>query len=250
MLPLLVQWNSKLREVELDMQQWSAASGLPEVCLLLPLLYYSSGENSLSFRWEMLVLIYMEDSVMWLHTSISIIGWHIYNHHITHKVFLACTIIGSTPSVLGHLLCPSQHSPLPCTWGIPLHRQSQADKNIMGSMIMSADLIIDTKMIEWYVFWVIIPIRIMQLSCEKGAWYMYHPPKHIILIVRKVCLWRSPGDRIVMFTGYVYLYRLIYWLISGLLYESASGLAWGPHYAYYFTFYLLIDTSWCFWEWV
>ena len=46
-----------------------------------------------------------------------------------------------------------------------------------------------------------------------------------------------------MFMGYVYLYRLIYWLISGLLYESASGLAWGPHYAYYFDFYLLIDTS-------
>ena len=37
--------------------------GLPEVCLLLLLLYYSSGENSLSFRQEMLVLIYMEDSV-------------------------------------------------------------------------------------------------------------------------------------------------------------------------------------------
>ena len=47
----------------------------------------------------------------------------------------------------------------------------------------------------------------------------------------------------VTFTGYVYLYELIYGLISGLLYESASGLAWGPHYAYYFAFYLLIDTS-------
>ena len=47
----------------------------------------------------------------------------------------------------------------------------------------------------------------------------------------------------VTFTGYVYLYRLIYGLISGLLYESASGLAWGPHYAHYFAFYLLIDTS-------
>ena len=33
---------------------------------------------------------------------------HIY--HITHKVFLACTIIGSTPSILGRLLCPSQHN--------------------------------------------------------------------------------------------------------------------------------------------
>ena len=50
-------------------------------------------------------------------------------------------------------------------------------------------------------------------------------------------------SRYVMFTGYVYLYGLIYWLISGLLYESTSGLAWGPHYAYYFVFYLLIDTS-------
>ena len=48
---------------------------------------------------------------------------------------------------------------------------------------------------------------------------------------------------LVTFTGYVYLYGLIYWLISGLLYESASGLAWGPHYAYYFAFYLLISTS-------
>ena len=47
----------------------------------------------------------------------------------------------------------------------------------------------------------------------------------------------------VTFMGYVYLYRLIYWLISGLLYESASGLAWGPHYAYNFVLYLLIDTS-------
>ena len=47
----------------------------------------------------------------------------------------------------------------------------------------------------------------------------------------------------VMFTGYVYLYGLIYGPISGLLYESTLGLAWGPHYAYYFTFYLLIDTS-------
>ena len=33
-----------------DAQQWSTALGLPEVCLLLLLLYYSSGENSLSFR--------------------------------------------------------------------------------------------------------------------------------------------------------------------------------------------------------
>ena len=119
------------------------------------------------------------------------------NYHIMHKVFLACTIIGSTPSVLGCLLCPSQHNPLPCTWGIPLHRQSHVDKNIIGPVIMSADLIIDTKMVEWYVFRVIIPIRIMQLSREKGTQYMRRPPKHIIiLIVRKVCLWRSPGDRI------------------------------------------------------
>ena len=35
----------------------------------------------------------------------------------------------------------------------------------------------------------------------------------------------------VTFTGYVYLYGLIYWLISGLLYKSALGLAWGPYYA-------------------
>ena len=27
-----------------------------------------------------------------------------------HKAFLACTIIGSTPSVLGRLLCPSQYT--------------------------------------------------------------------------------------------------------------------------------------------
>ena len=119
-----------------------------------------------------------------------------HNYHITHKAFLACTIIGSTPSILGRLLCPSQHSPLPCTRGIPLHRQSQADKNIMGSMIMSADLIIDTKMVGWYVFQVIIPIRMMQLPREKGAQYMYHPLKHIILIMRNVCLQRLPGDRI------------------------------------------------------
>ena len=46
----------------------------------------------------------------------------------------------------------------------------------------------------------------------------------------------------VTFTGYVYLYGLIYGLISGLLYKSASGLAWRPHYAYYFAFYILIDT--------
>ena len=46
------------------------------------------------------------------------------------------------------------------------------DKNIMGTVTMSADLIIDTKMVEWYVFRVIIPIRIMQLSCEKGTRYM------------------------------------------------------------------------------
>ena len=118
-----------------------------------------------------------------------------------HKAFLACTIIGSTPSILGRLLCPSQHSPLPCTWGIPLHRQSQADKNIIGPVIMSADLIMDTKMVEWYVFRVIIPIRIMQLSCEKGAQYMYRPPKHIILIMRKVCLWRSPED-------WIHIYQL------------------------------------------
>ena len=51
------------------------------------------------------------------------------------------------------------------------------------------------------------------------------------------------GGVVVTFTGCVYLYGLIYWLISGLLYESASGLAWGPHYAYYFTVYLLISTS-------
>ena len=31
-----------------------------------------------------------------------------HNYHITHKAFLACTIIGSTPSILGRLLCPSQ----------------------------------------------------------------------------------------------------------------------------------------------
>ena len=31
-----------------------------------------------------------------------------HNYHITHKAFLACTIIGSTPSVLGRLLCLSQ----------------------------------------------------------------------------------------------------------------------------------------------
>ena len=31
-----------------------------------------------------------------------------HNYHIMHKVFLACTIIGSIPSVLGRLLCPSQ----------------------------------------------------------------------------------------------------------------------------------------------
>ena len=31
-----------------------------------------------------------------------------HNYHMTHKVFLACTIIGSTPSILGCLLCPSQ----------------------------------------------------------------------------------------------------------------------------------------------
>ena len=31
-----------------------------------------------------------------------------HNYHIMHKAFLACTIIGSTPSVLGRLLCPSQ----------------------------------------------------------------------------------------------------------------------------------------------
>ena len=39
-----------------------------------------------------------------------------HNYHITHKVFLACTIIGSTPSVLGCLLCLSQQwhaAPLP-----------------------------------------------------------------------------------------------------------------------------------------
>ena len=31
-----------------------------------------------------------------------------HNYHIMHKAFLACTIIGSIPSVLGCLLCPSQ----------------------------------------------------------------------------------------------------------------------------------------------
>ena len=124
-----------------------------------------------------------------------------HNYHITHKAFLACTIIGSTPSILGHLLCLSQHSPLPCTQGIPLHRQSQADKNMIGPLIMSADLILDTKMVEWYVFRVIIPIRMMQLSREKGARYMHRPPKHIILIVRKVCLWRSPED-------WIHIYQL------------------------------------------
>jgi hypothetical protein len=31
-------------------------------------------------------------------------------YHIMHKAFLACTIIGSTPSVLGRLLCPSQQA--------------------------------------------------------------------------------------------------------------------------------------------
>ena len=31
-----------------------------------------------------------------------------HNYYITHKVFLACTIIGSTPSILGCLLCLSQ----------------------------------------------------------------------------------------------------------------------------------------------
>ena len=115
----------------------------------------------------------MEDSVTWLHTSISIIGWHMYNKHIMHKAFLACIIIGSTPSVLGHLLCPSQHSPLPCIRGFPLHRQSQADKNIMGYATMSADLIIDVKMVKWYVFWIITSLRMMQLSHGKGAWFMY-----------------------------------------------------------------------------
>ena len=75
-----------------------------------------------------------------------------HNYHIMHKAFLACTIIGSIPSILGNLLCLSQHSPLPCIWGIPLHRQSQADNNIMGSVTMSADLIIDAKMVKWYVF--------------------------------------------------------------------------------------------------
>ena len=31
-----------------------------------------------------------------------------YHKHITHKVFLAYTIIGSTLSILGRLLCLSQ----------------------------------------------------------------------------------------------------------------------------------------------
>ena len=35
-----------------------------------------------------------------------------HNYHITHKAFLACTIIGSTPSVLGRLLCLSQQNQL------------------------------------------------------------------------------------------------------------------------------------------
>jgi hypothetical protein len=73
-----------------------------------------------------------------------------YNKHITHKAFLACTIIGSIPSVLGRLLCPSQHSPLPCIHGFPLHRQSQADKESMGLVIMSADLIIHDRMVKVY----------------------------------------------------------------------------------------------------
>ena len=33
-----------------------------------------------------------------------------HNYHIMHKAFLACTIFGSTPSILGHLLCPSQQT--------------------------------------------------------------------------------------------------------------------------------------------
>ena len=41
------------------------------------------------------------------------------NYHITHKAFLACTIIGSTPSVLGRLLCPSQQSWTPPPPGDP-----------------------------------------------------------------------------------------------------------------------------------
>ena len=99
-----------------------------------------------------------------------------HNKHITHKAFLACTIIESIPSVLGCLLYLSQHSPLPCIWGIPLHRKSQPDKNIMGSITMSADLIIDAKMVKWYVFQVITSLRMMQLSRGNGARFMYCPP--------------------------------------------------------------------------
>ena len=161
------------------MQQWSTVLGLPEVCLLLLQLHYSSGENSLSFCQEMLILIYIKDSVTWLHTSISTIGWHMHNYHIMHKAFLACTIIESIPSILRHLLCSFQHSPLPFIWDIPLHRQSQADKNIMGSVIMSADLTIDAKMVKWYVFQIITSPRMMQLSHRKGAWFMYHPPSKL-----------------------------------------------------------------------
>ena len=66
--------------------------------------------------------------------------------------------------------------------------------------------------------------------------YMAMPHRSYLYIRQLVCANQASG---VTFTGYVYLYGLIYWLISGLLYESASGLAWGPHYAYYFAFYFL-----------
>jgi hypothetical protein len=45
----------------------------------------------------------------------------------------------------------------------------------MGSVTMSADLIIDIKMVKWYVFQVITSLRMMQLSRGKGAQFMYHP---------------------------------------------------------------------------
>jgi hypothetical protein len=58
------------------------------------------------------------------------------------------------------------------------------------------------------------------LHCYGGAVVIWD----IIVYLNGTCnvggAWIS-----VTFMSYVYLYGLIYWLISGLLYESASGLA-------------------------
>ena len=64
-----------------------------------------------------------------------------HNYHIMHKAFLACAIIGSTPSVLGRLLCSSQHT----NGQTPLHLSSKHDHPSVVASLLRIGADVDTQ---------------------------------------------------------------------------------------------------------